>query len=259
MFKNIVWLSIITACLYSCKPLNPSIMFKTDKDYEYDKLSNESVADYKIAPNDVISFRLFTNNGFKLIDITTSNNTSGGGNQQVMFNQGINYTVEYDGSVNLPILGRVNIAGKTIREAEFFLEEEYKDGFINPFILLTVQNRRVTVFLGDGGSGSIVPLNNNNMTLLEGIAQAGGLANTGRADRIKLIRGELSDPKVYLIDLSTIEGIAQANIILQANDMIYVEPVGITGRQLISEISPFLSFITSTITLYFFLENIKNN
>ena len=62
---------------------------------------------------------------------------------------------------------------------------------------------------------------------------AGGLADKGRAARIKLIRGDLADPEVYLIDLATIEGISQADIILQANDIIYVEPIGVTSRQLL--------------------------
>ncbi|MEQ8624773.1 MAG: polysaccharide biosynthesis/export family protein [Vicingaceae bacterium] len=227
-------------------------MFRTDKDYEYDEMQADTTLEYIIAPNDVISFRLFTNNGFKLIDVTSTNN----GQQFQQLSQGLPYTVEYDGMVNLPILNRVNLQGKTIREAEYFLEDKYSETFIDPFVLLSVSNRRVTIFPGDGGSGRVITLENNNIKLLEALALAGGLSETGRAKRIKLIRGDLSNPQIYEIDLSRIENVSQANIILQANDIIYVEPVGVTTRQVLSEIAPILGLVTSLLTLYVVLDRL---
>ena len=253
MIKKI--LGIIVACYFlaSCKPLNPSIIFITQKDYKYDTQIKDTTLEYRIAANDEISFRLFTNNGLKLVDVTENNPQMF---QQL--NQGITYIVEFDGQVNLPIIGRVNVGGMTIREAEFFLEEKYDEVFIDPFLLLNVTNRRITIFPGSGGDGIVITLQNNNIKLLEALALAGGLADEGRAARIKLIRGDLSDPEVYLIDLSTIEGISQSDIILQANDIIYVEPIGITTRQLLGEVTPVLSLLTGLLTLYFVIDRVQN-
>lgn len=252
MLKKLFGIFCIGLLLASCAPLNPSIMFKTDKNYKYDAIPDSNEVEYKIAANDVISFRLFTNNGFKLIDISNENNV-----QFQNLNIGIEYLVEYDGFVNLPIIGRVNVAGKTLREAEFFLEEKYQEIYIDPFVLLNVSNRRVTIFPGNGGNGRVITLNNNNVTLIEALAQAGGIRETGRANRVKLIRGDLSDPEVFLIDLSTISGMASANIILQANDIIYVEPVGVTRRQVVSEVAPILSVLTSLLTLYIIIDRVE--
>ncbi len=221
-------------------------MFRTDKDYQFSERADTSILEYRIAPNDVISFRLFTNNGFKLIDISNEENV-----QFQNLTIGLTYLVEYDGMVNLPIIDRVDVQGLTIREAEFYLEEKYAEIYIDPFILLNVSNRRVTIFPGNGGNGRVITLENNNVTLIEALAQAGGIRETGRANRVKLVRGDLSDPEVYLIDLSTIEGLSDANIILQANDIIYVEPIGVTRLQVISEIAPVLSLLTSFATLLF--------
>lgn len=231
-------------------------MFKTPKDYEYDTPKDTVLKEYQIAANDIISFRLFTNNGFQLIDIT--NQQGQNNNIQIQnFNQGISYLVEYDGFVNLPIIGRVNVSNLTLREAEFFLEEKYAEVYIDPYVLLDVNNRRVTIFPGNGGNGRVIPLNNNNTTLIEALAQAGGIRETGRAKRVKLIRGDLKDPEVYLIDLSTIEGLKDADVILQANDIIYVEPVGVTTRQVITEIAPILSLLTGAITLYLVVDRLE--
>ena len=252
MVKRIVGIIIACYLLSSCKPLNPSIMFETPKDFQYDQYVKDTVQEYRIAPNDLISFRLFTNNGLKLVDVTNDNI------QQIQqLNQGINYLVEFDGVVNLPIIGRVDVNGKTIREAEFLLEEKFEKEFRNTFIMLNVINRRVIVFPGNGGDGIVITLENNNVKLLEALALAGGLTERGRASKIKLIRGDLSDPEVYLIDLSTIDGIRQSDIILQANDIIYVEPIGVTTRQVLTEIAPILGFATSLITLYFVIDRLN--
>jgi len=253
MIKKI--LGVVLACYFlaSCKPLNPSIMFKTPNDYQYTPQAKDTTFEYVIAPNDVISFRLFSNNGIKLVDVSSSNNNA---QQFQQLSRGITYLVEYDGKVNLPVVGRVNIAGKTIREAELYLESLYDKDYHDAFILLNVSNRRVTVFTGEGGSGTVITLENNNVKLIEALALAGGISQSGRAARVKLIRGDLSDPEVYKIDLSTIEGLEQANIILQANDIIYVEPVGVTTRQILSEISPVLGLVTSVITLILVIDRI---
>ena len=227
-------------------------MFRTPKDYDYDTKVKDTTQEYKIAANDAISFRLFTNNGLKLVDVTESNPQMF---QQL--NQGITYVVEFDGKVNLPIIGRIDVSGMTTREAEFFLEEKYDEVFIDPFLLLNVTNRRITVFPGSGGDGVVITLQNNNIKLLEALALAGGLADQGRAARIKLIRGDLADPEVYLIDLSTIEGISQSDIILQANDIIYVETIGVTTRQVLGEVTPILSLLTGLLTLYFVIDRVQ--
>lgn len=254
MIKRILGLLVVCYFIASCKPLNPSIMFRTSKDYKYSEQVKDTTKEYRIAPNDAINFRLFTNNGIKLVDVTGNNNA------QVFqqLSQGITYLVEYDGMVNLPILGRVDVNGLTIREAEFFLEKKYNEVYIESFILLNVTNRRITIFPGSGGDGIVITLRNNNVKLLEALALAGGITDQGRAARIKLIRGDLANPEVYLIDLSTIEGISQADILLQANDIIYIEPVGVTTRQVLAEISPILSLLTTIVTLYIVIDRVQN-
>lgn len=254
MIKKILGVLIACYFLYSCKPLNPSIMFKTPKDFKYDEQVKDTAKEYRIAPNDIIEFRLFANNGLRLVDVSEQNTE-----RMQLLNQGVNYTVEYDGNVNFPLIHRVNLNGKTIREAEFFLEDKYGEVLaVDPFVILKVVNRRVVIFPGSGGDGTVLTLENNNVKLLEALALAGGIADQGRAKRIKLIRGDLSDPQVFLIDLSTIEGINQADIILQANDVIYIEPIGITTRQVLSEVSPILGLLSSLITLYFVIDRVQN-
>lgn len=228
-------------------------MFKVPKNFEYSNDQTIGNIEYKIAPNDKIAFSIYTNDGFKLIDLTTAavsvNAPLSGSGNSGMNNQDM-YLVEPDGQIKLPIIGKIKISGLTVREAERQLENQYSAFYNKPFVIIRVTNRRVLIFPGNNGVGRVVPLENENTTLVEAIAQAGGLTNVGKAYKIKLIRGDLRHPKVMHIDLSTIEGMAKSNLLLQANDIIYVESAPRISQEVLQQITPFLSIITTLALIY---------
>lgn len=239
-YRNYIFLFLLLA-LASCKLTDPSRMLRTTSDYKFSELTtDQKTAEYKIAANDEFTFILNTNNGEKLINpveattiVSSSNNT---------------YTVEFDGMVNFPVLGRVLIAGKTIREAETYLEDQFSTFYNEPFVQLKITNNRVIIFPGgEGNTAKVLQLENTNTTLFEAIALSGGITE-GKAHRIKLIRGGSDNPKIYLFDLSTIDGIKYGNTVLQANDIIYIEPRNKVPERIMNTLSPYLSLF-STIVL----------
>lgn len=236
------------AILSSCKVFKPSLMLKTPKDYNYDKLIDSlGRIDYKIAPNDAVIYRVFTNDGFKLIDLASASNN--------VFRSDIDVIVESNGSVKMPLIGRMHIAGLTIIEAEKMMEEKYSEYYVKPFVTLKVTNKRVIIFPGTGGAARVINLANNNTTVLEAIASVGGIPDDGKAYKTKLIRNNpdpAKPPFVYLLDLSRIEGLALGNSKVQANDIIYVEARYRPLRTFNTEIAPIIGLITSLLILYQF-------
>lgn len=222
-------------------------MLKTPKDYTFDTPPDSTKsADYKISPNDILEFNMYSNDGFKLVDLTSLNSTNNG--YRVDFN--VSYLVESDGTTKLPIIGRTNVAGLTIREAETFLEEKYSAFYVRPYVVINVINKRVIVFPGSPGDAKVIPLQNNNTTLIEALALSGGISENGKAKMIKLIRETKDKPKVFLMDLSKIEGIQQATMVLQANDIIYVEPRRRYASRFLFEASPVISLLTSAFVIF---------
>ncbi len=244
-------------CLFlsSCN-LRSSVMFRTPRDYPYTVDQTIGNIEYRIAPNDIVGFSVYTNDGFRLIDLTTSIGAitgSGQSNSNVNFNSyngSIQFPVEPDGMIKLPIVGKVKITGMSVREAEKMLEGLYATYYNKPFVVLRVVNRRVLVFPGSGGLGRVINIENENTTLIEALALAGGIAVTGKAKKIKLIRGDTREPQIMLIDLSTVEGMKQSNLMLQANDIIYVEPVPRYSNEILSQIAPIVGIITSILLIY---------
>jgi polysaccharide export outer membrane protein len=220
-------------------------MLRTPKDYNYDKLIDSlSRQDYKIAANDAVQYRVFTNDGFKLIDLASS----GTG----VFRNDLDVTVESDGNIKMPLLGRFNVLGLSIKEAEKLMEEKYSEFYVKPYVTLKVINKRVIVFPGNTGQARVIAMANNNTTVIEAIATAGGIPEDGKAYKIKLIRNN-ADPKVkpyvYLMDLSRIEGVTLANSKVQANDIIYVEPRYRPFKTLVTELAPIVTLLTTLIIL----------
>jgi polysaccharide biosynthesis/export protein len=227
--------------------INSNLMFKTDKNYKFDVPPETPPEKYKISKNDVIEFKLLANGGYKAVEYGSAD--VGGGAQAVgRFN--LSYYVESDGTVRFPILGKVYVKDSTIRAVEFMLEQLYDEYYIDPFVQLAVTNKRVMVFTGNGSDAKVIPLVNNNTTLMEAISAAGGITDRGKANRIKIMRREGDVRKVYLVDLSTIEGLKYADLIVQANDYIYVEPVPQYGREVVAQIAPYISLLTSAILIY---------
>ena len=131
------------------------------------------------------------------------------------------YKVQSNGKVKIPILGEFKISGISLKEAEVLIEERLSKYYKDPFVILEVMNKRVYLFRG-GSSAQVVNLQNDNTTLFEVLASAGGITGGGNAKRIKIIRGDLRNPIVYLIDLSKVESLPSSDLIMQALSLIHI-------------------------------------
>lgn len=240
--RNIFFL-FIALSLFSCRSLAPNRMFKTPDGYEFAADSTRAKkASYQIVENDRLEMHIFSNDGFKLVDLTSGN----GVNPSTLV-PNVTYLVETDGHVNLPIIGRIYVKGLTVKEAEEILKQKFSKYYNDPFVILKVTNRHVLVFQGDGGRGTLVNLQSDNTTLLEALALSGGIPDNGRAYRIKIIRGDLKNPQVHLVDVSTIDGLKNSELMVVSNDIIYVEAAANYKQRIWQQITPIVGIITAVL------------
>ncbi len=225
-----VWalsLLVVVVMLSSCYT-NQSIMLKTPDDYPFavynDSLNNKET--YKIAVADIITINVFTNEGRQRLGIVIDPLVSGvGSGSNAIIQTQMAYLVEPDSSIHVPLIGRTKVVGYTIRQIEDTLTHKLSKYYNTPYIELRVTNRRFMVFIG-GNTAKVITMANERTTLIEALALAGGIPPLSKAYNIKLIRGSLANPIVYQIDLSTLEGSKLGgSMVIQANDIIYVEPV----------------------------------
>lgn len=248
LYIIIVFISVVFS---SCKVMYPNRMFKQGN-YEYFSVGREALKEYTIAKGDLLTLKIYSRDGFDLIDVLpneTGGGVSGGSqNQSSSTNKNLQtYLVEEDGFVRLPLFGRTYVVGKTENELEDYIEERCRAIFNEPFAILKVNNRRAFVF--KGSTADVISLNEAPTSLLEVIAKSGGLSGNLKAYKIKIIRGDLKNPEIFTVDLSTIEGLRNGELIVQANDVIYIEERTRYINGILREITPVLSLVATTTTV----------
>lgn len=246
----------------SCKLMYPNRMFKQGN-YEYFSVGRQALEQYTIEKGDLLSLQIYSREGFDLIDVLP-NETGGGVSGQLGVQGGGGsqsqnrtpvYLVEQDGYVELPLFGRTYVLGKTENELESYIEERSRSLFNDPFAVLKVENRRAFVF--KGSDGAVISLNQGPTTLLEVIAKSGGIGQDLKAYKIKVIRGDLKAPEIIDVDLSTLEGLKNADLIVQTNDVIYIEQRLRVAQSFLKEITPFLALVSSLTTVVLLVKNLK--
>jgi polysaccharide export outer membrane protein len=242
--NKLVFLSVLgfIFLLQSCG-VNSNLMFKEAKgEVNYDSIPLTPIEDYQISADDKIKFTLSTNNGTEIVERLT-----GVSDSRIIQTKEMEYIVRRNGSVELPVIGSVHVEGLSIEACEDTLTSKFAVEYKDPFVQVEVTNQRVIVFPGNGADAKVVPLTNSNTTLMEALAQAGGITDRGKANTIKLMRRVNGERQVYGIDLSTMEGLKYVDMIVQANDYIYVEPTPELGKEIAEDIVPVVSLISSAI------------
>ncbi|HXA00887.1 MAG TPA: polysaccharide biosynthesis/export family protein [Cytophagaceae bacterium] len=243
-----VLLTIIVSVV-GCR--NHSRMFSTEKSMMVDSIQKQIIhaeKNYVIRKNDYLNVKIYTNQGERLID-PNSELAKGASSGGLVKEENIKYLVRTDGNANLPMLGDVHLEGFTLIQADSLLAIKYGKFYEGAFVITTMLNKRVFV-LGPFPLGAkVIPLQNENINLIEVITLYGGIPDNGKAYNIRVIRGDLKNPNVNIIDLSTIDGMKKANLDVQPNDIIYIEPVRKLFLESFRDISPIISLLLSSISI----------
>jgi polysaccharide export outer membrane protein len=215
-FKIPPLLGIICLLCFSCSYKQQHALFQ-DKPQQANNVQQEAVPTaYHIKTDDILQIRNLENYKF-LAPVEGAGATAGsdGSGSQT-------YQVEEDGSVTLPVIGHIPVAGLTRYEAARKIEKLYRENLLkNAIIELKVLNLKVTV-LGEIKSQGNYPLLKDKTTLIDIIGQAGGLNNSADEKTIKIIRKENSTQKTIWVDLSDVSILNSPNIILQNDDIVYI-------------------------------------
>jgi polysaccharide export outer membrane protein len=241
-------LMTLLACsiLFSACSVNKDFIFRAHEDFVFNsQLPDSSNSDFKITANSILQFELYTNEGALVLEFTTSDV------QRTTINAAqVNlYLVQSDGFCEFPVIGKINVSGLSIPECQSKLEEAYSGQFIKPYAIVKVVNRRALVYSGQRSEGSVVPLINPNVTLLEALSIAGGLGQDANASKVRVYRIVNGQQQMYSFDLSKIEGLHNAYFIIQNGDIIHVEPVPQIAREVQQDILPFVQIVSSLVII----------
>ncbi len=217
-------------------------MFKVPEGYTLKQQALETENNYQIQKNDFLKLEAFTNNGERIIDPDLKL-IKDMPVQNTMLKPDLSYLVDINGIAKFPMIGEIKVEGLTIRKAEDILQKEYSKFYTDPFVTLQYTNKRIVVLGAPGGK--VIPLLNENITLVEILALASGIDNNAKAQNIRVMRGD----QFFIADLSTLEGYQKTNMIMQHGDIVYVEPIRRPVSEAARDYGPLLSLGVSITTL----------
>jgi protein involved in polysaccharide export with SLBB domain len=128
------------------------------------------------------------------------------------------YTIADDGSVNLPHVGRVKIAGLTPGASEYAIENQYKsrDIYTNPNIVITMQAQSRFVNVGGEVKTPQRVAFTPDLTILSSINAAGGFSPSADRRKVRLLR----DNHAMIVDVNKIQANPSLDVQLQPGDRI---------------------------------------
>ena len=133
------------------------------------------------------------------------------------------YTVDGQGDILLPMLGKVHVAGLTRLQAIEKLRSDLKPYINDPGVNISFNNFRVSV-LGEVTSPGSFVLPTERITVLEALGMAGDLTIRGVRENVLVIRESDGHKVMHRLDLTKQETLNSPYYYLAQNDVIYVEP-----------------------------------
>lgn len=135
------------------------------------------------------------------------------------------YLVDVDGNVTIPNVGKVNVAGLTLREVEQLVFDKVKGAFSSvPVVAVRFSNFKVSV-LGEVTAPGTYTVRNGKVNIFEALALAKDLTIYGQRDNVKVIRENNAGTKeIVELNLNDASILNSPYYYLQQNDVVYVTP-----------------------------------
>lgn len=251
--KKIFLFAAVLSLLSSCISTKQVTSFQGEpvSKSEIHKLNSEP---YRLQVNDILYIDIKAENQ-ELVTLFKNSAAGGSGAGGLYFT---GYTIDSHGNIRIPYIGEVNVLGYTEKEAREKLEVELGKFLKNPeSIFVTVKLGGINfIVTGEVGSPGTKNLMQNQVSIVDALANSGEISTYGDRENVVIIRKSLDGVKKYKININEIAVFESDNFYIQPNDIIYVAPlkqkswgIGTTGLQAFTTVVSVLSFIVTSVLL----------
>lgn len=135
----------------------------------------------------------------------------------------LTYVVSQDGDINMPMLGKIHVAGMTTEQLAQKLTDKISEGVKDPVVTVTLVNFKVNV-AGEVRTPGRIEVNGNRISVLDALTAAGDLTEYGERSNVLVIREENGQRTFGRLNLNSSESLNSPYYYLKQNDYVYVEP-----------------------------------
>jgi len=143
------------------------------------------------------------------------------------------YTVDSNGDIDFPVLGKMHVAGLKREQIAAAVKDELveKNLVKDAVVIVEFMNMGVSV-MGEVNRPGRFSIDRDYLTLLDALSMAGDLTIYGKRENVLVIRRENGMDIRYRVDLCDSESLFSSPVYyLRQNDLVYVEPNEVRARQ----------------------------
>jgi len=218
---------------------------------------------YRVQINDVLSFRVKAEDQ-RLVE--TYNPTPSESNS---IGEGFYYdgfAIDSRGNIRLPKLGEVHVLGRTAEEIRELIESKIIEksklkAEAGLFVQVKLAGIRYTLAGEINNPGIKIELV-EQLSVIDAVANAGGIPITGDLSDIVIIRKYPGGQKVHHVDLTTLDAFKSPYFYVQPNDLILVNPlpqktagIGTNGLDTFRTVLTVVTALTTTVLLFIGIVN----
>lgn len=222
MIKKLFFLLIASLFIQSCATKKDILYYQ---DIKTDSQENISYLPTKLQVNDILFIKVAALIQESADPFNIQVSALGNINIETYKIQG--YLVSQKGTITFPILGEIDVAGKTTEEVQDLISRMLKEnGYIkDPTVSVRVINSKVTV-IGEVKVPGTYSFEEQNISLNQAIGFAGDLTINGVRKDVLLIR-EINGTRTYVhLDLTSSKWFDSPYYYVKQNDIIIVNPNG---------------------------------
>ena len=158
----------------------------------------------------------------------------------------LTYRIYEDGTIDVPFLSKVHVAGLTLQQAEQKIDEALA-GFSDDIMVKLALSTGTFCVIGDAGRGYF-PIYKDRLTIYQALALCGGISPSADYGKVKILRRSDEGTKIIEFDIRPDSLVDSEYYYVYPNDVIYFD---FSKRRFwaIDSYSGFLSVISSSLSM----------
>src|ERR1035437_3851852 len=215
-----VSLMILCSCVTQRK-----VEYLQDSNKNFKAFKEAELPDYRLKPNDELYIQINS------LDEAAANVFSAGkeqsyyvGTMQPYGASLMSYSVDKDGFLLLPVIGKILVKDKTVSEVSTILKDSLNHILNQPIVSVKLVNRYVSV-VGEVKNPGHFAYSQDKLTIYDALGLAGDITDYGNRNKVILIRNINGENIRINVDITKSDILASDYYNLRPNDIVYVKPL----------------------------------
>ena len=215
----VIFLGLLSSCVTQRK-----IEYLQDRNKNVKSFKEAVFPDYRLKPNDELYIQINSLDEAAANAFSKSGQDLYVGSMQPYGASLLSYTVDKEGYLLLPVIGKILVKDKTLSEVNVILKDSLNHILNQPVVTVKLVNRYVSV-LGEVKNPGHFSYSQDKLTIYDALGLAGDITDYGNRNKVILIRNVNGENMRINVNITKSDILASDYYNLRPNDIVYVKPL----------------------------------